>query len=87
MCKAAGPFSTKIGSVTESCVAASLTIEGYQVVVDSDDGSVIVELPADATSLTVPPEFLVLGTDYKFEVLAIEESGNQTITEAEFTTP
>ena len=36
-------------------------------------------------SLTVPPEFLEEGADEcKWEVLAIERSGNQTISETEF---
>jgi hypothetical protein len=34
----------------------------------------------------VPPEFMASGTAYKFEVLAIEASGNQTISEREFET-
>jgi hypothetical protein len=29
----------------------------------------------------VPPQFLEPGKEYKFEVLAIEAGGNQTITE------
>ncbi len=36
--------------------------------------------------MTVPPEFMDPGTEYKYEVLAIEASGNQTITEREFET-
>jgi hypothetical protein len=39
------------------------------------------------TSVTVPAEFIVPKTKYKGEVLAIEESGNQTIAQFEFTTP
>lgn len=57
-------------------------IVGYQVIVEGFS----VELPATATSVTVPPEFLEPGTEYSFEVLAIEESGNQTITESFFKT-
>jgi hypothetical protein len=34
----------------------------------------------------VPAEFLKPGTDYNFEVLAIAEGGNQTITEGCFRT-
>jgi hypothetical protein len=34
----------------------------------------------------VPAEFLSPGTEYAFEVLAIEEGGNQTITESCFVT-
>ena len=37
-------------------------------------------------SATVPPEFLVPDTEYKFEVIVQEESGNRTISETEFTT-
>lgn len=59
-----------------------IEIEGYQVLVESLD----VTLPASARSLTLPRELLealepgVIG----FEVLAIDESGNQTITEGSF---
>jgi hypothetical protein len=35
----------------------------------------------DPQSVTVRPEFLEPGAEYKFEVLAIEAGGNQTITE------
>jgi hypothetical protein len=46
-----------------------------------------VKLP-NVTKVTVPPEFLEPNTDYKFEVLAIEAGGNQSITEGEpFSTP
>ena len=43
-------------------------ITGYQVIV----GSFSVTLPATKTHVTVPPEFLDPGTEYLFEVLAIE---------------
>ena len=42
------------------------------------------DLPASATSVTIPREYLEPGTDYKLEVQAIEASGNQTLTELEF---
>lgn len=41
------------------------------------------ELPSTVTEVQIPPEFLVAGT-YEFEVLAIEVSGNKTITAGEF---
>ena len=47
---------------------------------------VTVTAPADTTMVTLPEEFLVEGTEFKFEILAIEESGNQTITEGCFET-
>jgi hypothetical protein len=43
-------------------------------------------LPPTVTSLTVPNEFLEPATHYLWEVLAIEESGNQTLSSSEFTT-
>ncbi|MBV7337260.1 hypothetical protein KFU94_55330 [Chloroflexi bacterium TSY] len=60
-------------------------IVGYQVIVENE-GEFNISLPDDATQVTVPPEFLESETEHKFEVLAIEESGSQTITEDEFTT-
>ncbi len=44
------------------------------------------ELGSKARTITVPPEFMDPATEYKFEVLAIERSGNRTISEREFTT-
>ena len=65
-------------------------IIGYQVIVEREEPSKLVfsvDLPASAPQqVTVPWEFLEPETEYKFEVLAIEESGNQTISESEFET-
>jgi hypothetical protein len=62
-----------------------ITIVGYQVIV----GSFQVTVPATANSVTVSPEFVAsLPTgDNAFEVLAIDASGNQTITEGSFVKP
>lgn len=66
-------------------------IEAYQIIVEKDEEDerlrvFSVDMPADATSVTVPAEFFEEGKDYKVEVLAIETSDNQTITEIEFET-
>jgi hypothetical protein len=63
----------------------AVTIIGYQVIVDPFQ----VTLPASATQITLPPEFAasLTGGAHPFEVLAIEASGNQTITEGEFVKP
>jgi hypothetical protein len=64
-------------------------ISGYIVVVEKDEGQLetfTVNLPRRATSVSVPPEFMRPGTAYKAEVLAVERSGNKTITEVEFET-
>lgn len=63
-----------------------LEIDIYQVIVENDDIHLIVDLTADDRSLTVPPELLEDNTLYIFEVLAKEDSGNQTITEGFFCT-
>lgn len=62
-----------------------IDIIGYQVIVDPFQ----VTLPDSSTQVTLPVEFaasLGKGT-HPFEVLAIDVSGNQTITEGTFTIP
>ncbi|MGH9464056.1 MAG: fibronectin type III domain-containing protein [Thermoanaerobaculia bacterium] len=63
-------------------------IVGYQVIVEREDEVRVIDikLSADITSVTIPPEFMEPGTEYKFEVLAIEDGGNQTISERAFET-
>ena len=43
-------------------------------------------LSASVTSIAIPDGFLEAGTKYNWEVLAIEESGNQTLSSGEFKT-
>ncbi|HJZ11558.1 MAG TPA: hypothetical protein VJ521_05385 [Acidobacteriota bacterium] len=75
--------TNELDHATGECgVLTDLEIAGYQVIV----GDFQVTLPAEATSVTVPPQFLEPNTLYLFEVLAIEANGNQTITESSFTT-
>lgn len=62
-------------------------IIGYQVLIVQPDTGIVampkitldVTMPPTATSLAVPPGFLQPGTEYEWEVLAIEQSGNQTL--------
>ena len=69
-------------------------IIGYQVlVVDPNTGitalpKVILDvmMPPTATSMAVPPGFLQPNTEYEWEVLAIEQGGNQTLSSSFFTT-
>ncbi len=68
----------------------SVDIVGYQVIIEREEPTSLVlsvDLPASAIQVTVPWEFLEPETTYKFEVLAIEAGGNQTISESEFETP
>ena len=64
-------------------------IIGYEVIVERDDPEqevVLVRVGPETTQVTVPADRLAPGTAYKFEVLAIEQGGNRTISEAEFET-
>ncbi len=69
-------------------------IIGYQVlIVQPNTGlrtlpkvTLDVTMPPTATSLKVPPGFLLPNTEYEWEVLAIEKGGNQTLSSETFTT-
>lgn len=65
-----------------------IDIVGYRVIVTRENPLRVfnADLPAAARSMPVPAEFLQSGVEYKVEVQAIEESGNQTLTEISFTT-
>ena len=67
-----------------------VNIVGYHVIVVEAGGEALpqldVDVPSNETSVTVPAEYLKPNTVYQFEVLATEESGNQTITEGFFCT-
>jgi hypothetical protein len=60
----------------------------YQIIVSDEDSGLELSMFVDAetTEIVIPPEFLTPDTEYKFEVLAIEDSENQTITESCFVT-
>ena len=68
-----------------------IVIEEYEVILEADtelgqtftmilDGSIL------RPKVTIPHEFMLPGTTYKFEVGAQEVSGNRTLTEVEFST-
>jgi hypothetical protein len=63
-----------------------IDVVGYRVIVTRENPLRVfnADLPASATGMPVPAEFLQSGTEYKLEVQAIEESGNQTLTEIAF---
>lgn len=81
--------------VTETLNGEPLTVTGYEVIVtqeESEDPNGFsqpiydVHVSPDATSLSVPDEFLQPDTIYELEVLVLEESGNQTISVGFFRT-
>ena len=64
-------------------------IVAYQILVVQEEPilrTFSADVTADVTSLSIPAEFLLPGVEYKYEVLAIEASGNQTLSERGFTT-
>lgn len=63
-----------------------IVIRGYRAIVTRENPLRVfsADLPASATSVTIPAEFLEPNTEYKLEVQAIERSGNQTLTEVAF---
>ena len=72
----------------EGADAPGIDIVAYQVIVTggATDRTLDAEMPATARSFTVPADFVDGGSEYKLEVLAIEASGNQTLTEVPFFT-
>ncbi len=84
-------------AVSQDIEGVDITIVGYQVIVERDEDEqefpagftepvFSVYMPASTTRVSVPKEFLESGESYAYEVLAIEQSGNQTISSAEFET-
>ena len=85
----------KWNAVTEAILTKDpnlgpVDIVGYHVVVVETGAEALpqldVDVPASETSLTVPKQYLNPGTVYAFEVLATDDSGNQTISEGFFCT-
>ncbi len=69
--------------------SGDIEIVGYQLIVEQVDPprTLSLDVPGDVTSVRVPPEFFAEPDAlHKFEVLAVEAGGNQTITEGEFVT-
>ena len=89
-------FAVDWNPVTENLSGGSVEIVAYQLIVELDTAVkfpdafakivMSVHVPPSVTKVTVPKEFLQAGKPYKFEVLAIEKSGNQTITSSTFKT-
>jgi hypothetical protein len=81
--------------VTETVNGNPVTITGYEIIITNVEHTdphgfsqpiFDVHVPPDRNALAVPVEFLEPGTEYELEVLALEESGNQTITVSSFIT-
>jgi hypothetical protein len=83
------------GPVTKTITGEDVNIIAYQLIIEKDEDppehmigkiGLSMYLPASVTSIAIPDGFLEAGTKYVWEVLAIEESGNQTLSSGEFET-
>jgi hypothetical protein len=82
--------------VSRTITGEPVRIIAYQLIIEKDVGphphmigklgSLSVYLPPSVTSVAVPDGFLEPRTVYAWEVLAIERSGNQTLSSGEFRT-
>ncbi len=67
-------------------------IVGYHILVEEDvpgvevTPEVDIDVGGDQTSVTIPEQYLNPSTVYRFEILATDQSGNQTISEGFFCT-
>ncbi len=82
-------------AVTKDLEGGPIKIIGYQLIVEKDTPvhphmigkwGLSMYLSPSITSMAIPRGFLEPNTPYKWEVLAIEESGNQTLSSSEFRT-
>jgi hypothetical protein len=76
----------EIGDPTSS----PIRIERYQVVVEREEPRLLiysVDLPGNlpAYEVTVPPEFIALGNEFKYEIVVRARNSNQTAVESCFT--
>ena len=84
------------GAVTETIDGDPVNVVSYQLIVEEDTEdidphvigkpSVQFNVPSTTTSMTLPGDFLKPGAAYAWEVLAQEESGNQTLSSGAFET-
>lgn len=74
---------------------STVNIIAYQLIIEKDEDphpkmigkrGLSMYLPASVTAMTIPAEFFEPGTGYLWEVLAIEEGGNQTLQSGTFST-
>jgi hypothetical protein len=81
--------------VTETITGEPVKIIAYQLIIEKDVAphphmigklGLSMYLKPSVTSIAVPNGFLESGKNYKWEVLAIERSGNQTLSSGEFRT-
>ena len=91
-----GDLVMRWNPVTKTIKGTKVKIIAYQLIVEKDQppqrhmigqtGSLSMYLLPSVTRITVPRAFLEAASPYDWEVLAIEESGNQTLSSGTFQT-
>jgi hypothetical protein len=83
------------GQVDKTIDGSDINIISYQLIIEKDEEpdphmigkmGLSMYLPPDVDEMTISSEFLEPETDYLWEVLAIEESGNQSLNSGQFST-
>jgi hypothetical protein len=64
--------------------SGEVEIERYQLFVEQGDAKFGVDLPPDITEYMVPPDMLALGGQFKYEIIARTDTGNNTAIETCF---
>ena len=91
----AGALQVSWRPVDKTITGGDVSIIAYQLIVEKDlpphpnmigKFGLSMYLAPTVTQVELPEGFLEAGTAYKWEVLAIEESGNQTLSSAAFST-
>ena len=91
----ADELAVRWGAVTQGLRGGAVNVIAYQLIVEKDVPvhphmigklGLSMYLPASTTSMTIARGFLEPNTAYNWEVLAIEESGNQTLSSGKFRT-
>jgi hypothetical protein len=92
----AGELLMKWRPVTKTIYGGPVKIIAYQLIVEKvadphphmigKPNSLSMYLPPSVTQIAIPRGFLEPSTPYAWEVLAIEQSGNQTLSSSEFET-
>jgi hypothetical protein len=81
--------------VDKTIDGSDINIISYQLIIEKDEDpdphmigtmGLSMYLPPDVNEMTISSEFLEPETDYLWEVLAIEESGNQSLNSGQFST-
>jgi len=89
------PLFVDWSEVDLSITGSPVSVISYQLIIEKDEAphphmigkrGLSMYLPPTQTSMTVPEEFLEPATAYQWEVLAVEESGNQTLSSGSFQT-